>query len=135
MFLNSVNFVHYRMAVADMYESYRERECWDVVKAPPQGTVLNIVRAANSDRYNKGRMQEFCDVKVYCFSSHTCHLECSRLQLDCMWLRRMSGDCGCNPCSTLDPHNIDVMHADGQSRPCCSLSRPSSLQPKAIQGS
>ena len=43
--------VHCHAVDADMYESYRERACWDVVKAPPQGTVLNIVRAANSDRY------------------------------------------------------------------------------------
>lgn len=45
--------VHCCMVHADMYESYREGACWDVVKAPPQGTVLHIVRAANSDRYNE----------------------------------------------------------------------------------
>lgn len=53
MFHTGWHFVHCCMVHADMYESYREGACWDVVKAPPQGTVLNIVRAANSDRYDQ----------------------------------------------------------------------------------
>ena len=80
------------LAIADMYESYRERECWDVVKAPPQGTVLNIVRAANSDRYGQGLHASLhtgyilrCYNVVHsCLSpsvSHMCHLDCFTLHM------------------------------------------------------
>ncbi|KAL3139070.1 hypothetical protein ABBQ32_005867 [Trebouxia sp. C0010 RCD-2024] len=54
----------------DMYESYRERECWDVVKAPPQGTVLNIVRAANSDRWTKQTMLQLEQAQQSAAKSH-----------------------------------------------------------------
>ena len=36
---------------ADMYESYKQASYWDLIQKPPEGTVLNIVRAAKSDRY------------------------------------------------------------------------------------
>lgn len=71
--------VHHCMVGADMYESYRERECWDVVKAPPQGTVLNIVRAANSDRYNKDHMQVLRCTGLLLFQQSHLSLEVSNI--------------------------------------------------------
>ena len=35
---------------ADMYASYRQNSYWGLVQAPPQGSIVNIVRAAKSDR-------------------------------------------------------------------------------------
>lgn len=41
---------------SDMYASYKQNSYWDILSAPPEGTVLNVVRAEQSDRWTKETM-------------------------------------------------------------------------------
>ena len=33
-----------------LYQSYQDRDYWDLVESPPKGLQINLVRAADSDR-------------------------------------------------------------------------------------
>ena len=41
-----------------MYDSYRATAYWDLVRCPPRGTELHLVRAARSDRWDAPALAE-----------------------------------------------------------------------------
>ncbi|GMH43434.1 hypothetical protein BSKO_11356 [Bryopsis sp. KO-2023] len=43
---------------SDMYESYKMTDCYSILKAPPPGTTINVVRAGKSDRWDDAMIQE-----------------------------------------------------------------------------
>jgi len=42
----------------DMFRSYLGTEFWDLLRHPPRGTTINLVRAERSDRWDGESMQE-----------------------------------------------------------------------------
>ena len=77
-----------------MYASYKQNSYWDILSAPPEGTVLNVVRAEQSDRFVQHLIihrlncslvmswpEQNCMTKEnMCFGSFVKHTACAALQ-------------------------------------------------------
>lgn len=45
----------------DLYEDYKQVDCWDALKSPPRGTTMNVLRAERSDRWTEGMIRTLKD--------------------------------------------------------------------------